>query len=109
MIRGVPGVPLKFLDLRGSTEILKGSTELVYWGVIGVVCYVSLSIFQSRVSEPLLWIGSQLPFINPYLMSFLYNILRIFTPYERVGISHEVAVPTVYVPPNYQVCMFVHV
>ena len=93
---------MKFLDLRGSTE-------LVYCSVIWccVLC-LSLSISQSQVSEPLLWIGSQLPYINPHLMSFLYNVLRIFTPYERVGISHEVAIPTVYVPPNYQVCMFIH-
>lgn len=68
---------------------------------------VSMWDIKIRVSEPLLWVGSWLPSINPLLLSFLYNNLQIFTPYERVAVSHDGFVPTLYVPDNHQVELMV--
>jgi L-gulonolactone oxidase len=64
---------------------------------------VELWDIKNRVSEPLLWLGSWLPHINPRIVSFLYNSLKIFTPYERVDVSEDVFIPPLYVPANHQV------
>jgi L-gulonolactone oxidase len=68
---------------------------------------VSYWYIKSRIAEPLLWLGSWLPDLNPLLLSYLFNGLRIFTPYERVAVSHEAFVPTVYVPANHQLELIV--
>ena len=57
---------------------------------------------QFWLSEPLLWAGSWLYPINPLIMTFLYQILQLFTPYERVAVSHDVLIPPLYVPNNHQ-------
>ncbi|CAI8017226.1 L-gulonolactone oxidase, partial [Geodia barretti] len=57
---------------------------------------------KNRISEPLLWLGSWLPSVNPRIVSFLYNSLQIFTPYERIDASEHVLIPPLYVPANHQ-------